>query len=78
MIKYYIPVYESDVDTINNTALIKWMDKQIKEYKLGVLDKRKEDLLINEFKVISEFEENTWIESVYKIIEFYRLYKRKL
>ena len=75
--KYYIPVYESDVDTINNTALIKWMDKQIKEYKLGVLDKRKEDLLINEFKVISEFEENAWILSLYKIIEFYNYIKEK-
>ena len=65
------------MDTINNTALIKWMDKQIKEYKLGVLDKRKEDLLINEFKVISEFEENAWILSLYKIIEFYNYIKEK-
>lgn len=75
--KYYINVYESDKDIVNNAALIKWVDKQIKEYKIGALDERKENLLVNEFKKISDFEENTWLLSLYKIVKFYDYIKEK-
>ncbi len=75
--KYYLSVYENDKDIINNAALINWMDKQIKEYKAGTLEERKEILLVNEFKRISDFEENTWLLSLYKIVEFYNYIKEK-
>ena len=51
------------------------MDKQIREYQKGTLDKVRRDILINQFKVISRFEEDKWIESVYKIVDFYRYIK---
>ena len=73
--KYYIPVYEVDYDIKSNTAIINWMDKQIREYQKGTLDKARRDILINQFKVISRFEEDKWIESVYKIVDFYRYIK---
>lgn len=75
--KYYIPVYETDNKIKKNMVLVKWFDKQIKEYNQGNLDKRKEDLLINEFKTISDCEENTWLISLYKIVEFYNYIKKK-
>ena len=42
--KYYINVYESDEDIVNNSALLNWMDKQIKEYKSDNLEERKVEL----------------------------------
>ena len=70
--KYYIPVYEADSDIRNNASIIKWMDKQIKEYQDGALDKKRRDILINQFSIISRFEENRWLESIYKLIKFYK------
>ena len=75
--KYYINVYESDEDIVNNSALLNWMDKQIKEYKSANLEERKVELLENEFKKISEFDNNSWLLSLSKIIRFNDYIKEK-
>lgn len=75
--KYYINVYESDEDIVNNSALLNWMDKQIKEYKSDNLEERKVELLENEFKKISEFDNNSWLLSLSKIIRFNDYIKEK-
>ncbi len=75
--KYYINVYESDEDIVNNSALLNWMDKQIKEYKSDNLEERKVKLLENEFKKISEFDNNSWLLSLSKIIRFNDYIKEK-
>lgn len=75
--KYYINVYESDEDIVNNSALLNWMDKQIKEYKATNLEERKIELLENEFKKISEFDNNSWLLSLSKIIRFNDYIKEK-
>ena len=75
--KYYINVYESDEDIVNNSALINWMDKQIKEYKSGNLEERKVALLESEFKKISDFDKNSWLLSLSKIIKFNDYIKEK-
>lgn len=75
--KYYINVYESDEDIVNNSALLNWMDKQIKEYKSANLEERKGELLENEFKKISEFDNNSWLLSLSKIIRFNDYIKEK-
>lgn len=75
--KYYINVYESDEDIVNNLALLNWMDKQIKEYRSGNLEERKIELLENEFKKISDFDKNSWILSLGKIVTFNDYIKEK-
>lgn len=75
--KYYINVYESDEDIVNNSALLNWMDKQIKEYRSGNLEERKMELLENEFKKISDFDKNSWILSLGKIVTFNDYIKEK-
>ena len=75
--KYYINVYESDEDVVNNSSILNWMDKQIKEYKSGNLEERKIELLENEFNRISDFDKNSWILSLSKIIRFNDYIKEK-
>lgn len=82
--KYYIPIYEyesllcqyeDDCLLPEKDFIIRWMDKQIKDFQKGELDERRTSILINEFREIYRFEENKWIESVYKIISFYKYIK---
>ena len=78
--KYYIPIYkqESLISEYEDGCILpekefimRWWDKQIKDFQNNNLDKERKAIIINEFREISRFEENKWIISVYKIIKFY-------
>lgn len=78
--KYYIVIYDQDslISKYEDGCIlpekefiIRWMDKQIKDFKSGLLDERRSILLKKEFRDISRFEEDRWLMSIYKVIGFY-------
>ena len=82
--QYYIVIYEQDslISQYEDGCIlpekefiIRWMDKQIKDFKSGLLDERRTGLLIKEFREISRFQEDRWLISIYKIISFYNKVK---
>ena len=82
--KYYIPIYkqESLISEYEDGCILpekefimRWWDKQIKEFQNNNLDEERKAIIINEFREISRFQENKWIVSVYKIIKFYNKLK---
>ena len=82
---YFIPIYkyESLNSYYENNSLvpekdfiIRWMDKQIKEFISGNLEEKRTRILIREFREISRFEENKWISSICNIMKFYRFVKK--
>mgnify|MGYP002554152804 CR=1 FL=1 len=82
---YFIPIYkyESLNSYYENNSLvpekdfiIRWMDKQIKEFISGNLEEKRTRILIREFRKISRFEENKWIGSICNIMKFYRFVKK--
>lgn len=82
--KYYIPIYkqESLISEYEDGCILpekefimRWWDKQIKDFQNNNLDEERKAIIINEFREISRFQENKWIVSVYKIIKFYNKLK---
>lgn len=82
--KYYIPIYkqESLISEYEDGCILpekefimRWWDKQIKDFQNNNLDEERKSIIINEFREISRFQENKWIVSVYKIIKFYNKLK---
>ena len=81
--KYYIPIYKQesliseyeDGCILPEKEIMRWWDKQIKDFQNNNLDEERKAIIINEFREISRFQENKWIVSVYKIIKFYNKLK---
>lgn len=82
--QYYIVIYEQEslISQYEDGCIlpekefiIRWMDKQIKDFKYGLLDERRSCLLRKEFREISRFKEDRWLISIYKIISFYNKVK---
>ena len=82
--KYYIPIYkqESLISEYEDGCILpekefimRWWDKQIKDFQNNNLDEERKAIIINEFREISRFQENKWIVSVYKIVKFYNKVK---
>lgn len=82
--KYYVPIYkqESLISEYEDGCILpekefimRWWDKQIKDFQNNNLDEERKAIIINEFREISRFQENKWIVSVYKIIKFYNKLK---
>ena len=55
---------------------MRWWDKQLKDFQNNKLDDERKTLIINEFREIDRFYENKWINSIFKIIDFYNEVKR--
>lgn len=82
--KYYVPMYKGDslVSRYEDGCILpekefilRWIDKQIKDFQKGVLDEKKIALISNEFRDSYRFKEDRWIISLQKIIEFYNKIK---
>lgn len=78
--KYYTIIYrqeslvvncEFEDNSLKKEFIIRWWDKQIKDFQNNNLDNERKEIIINEFREISRFEENKWLISIYKIIKFY-------
>lgn len=79
--KYYAVIYTQesliskceDKDILlEKEFIIRWWDKQIKDFQNNNLDNERKEIIIKEFREISKFEENKWLISIYKIIKFYK------
>lgn len=82
--KYYTTIYKQDslISEYEDGCIlpekefiIRWWDKQIKEFQSNKLDDERKAIIINEFREILRFQENKWIYSVFKIIHFYNKVK---
>ena len=82
--KYYIPIYkqESLISEYEDGCILpekefimRWWDKQLKDFQNNKLDDERKSIIINEFREMSRFEENKWMVSLYKIINFYNRIK---
>ena len=83
--KYYIPIYKQDslISEYEDGCILpekefimRWWDKQLKDFQNNKLDDERKTLIINEFREIDRFYENKWINSIFKIIDFYNEVKR--
>lgn len=79
--KYYAVIYTKesliskfeDKDILlEKEFIIRWWDKQIKDFQNNNLDDERKEIIIKEFRETSRFEENKWLISIYKIIKFYK------
>lgn len=79
--KYYAVIYTKesliskfeDKDILlEKEFIIRWWDKQIKDFQNNNLDDERKEIIIKEFRESSRFEENKWLISIYKIIKFYK------
>lgn len=79
--KYYALIYTKesliskfeDKDILlEKEFIIRWWDKQIKDFQNNNLDNERKEIIIKEFRETSRFEENKWLISIYKIIKFYK------
>ena len=79
--KYYAVIYTKesliskfeDKDILlEKEFIIRWWDKQIKDFQNNNLDDETKEIIIKEFRETSRFEENKWLISIYKIIKFYK------
>lgn len=79
--KYYAVIYTKesliskfeDKDILlEKEFIIRWWDKQIKDFQNNNLDDERKEIIIKEFRETSRFEENNWLISIYKIIKFYK------
>lgn len=79
--KYYAVIYtkesliskcEGKDILLEKEFIIRWWDKQIKDFQNNNLDDERKEIIIKEFRETSRFEENKWLISIYKIIKFYK------
>lgn len=79
--KYYAVIYtkesliskfEDKNILLEKEFIIRWWDKQIKDFQNNNLDDERKEIIIKEFRETSRFEENKWLISIYKIIKFYK------
>lgn len=79
--KYYAVIYTKesliskfeDKDILlEKEFIIRWWDKQIKDFQNNNLDNERKEIIIKEFRETFRFEENKWLISIYKIIKFYK------
>lgn len=79
--KYYALIYtkesliskcEGKDILLEKEFIIRWWDKQIKDFQNNNLDDERKEIIIKEFRETSRFEENKWLISIYKIIKFYK------
>lgn len=79
--KYYALIYTKesliskfeDKDILlEKEFIIRWWDKQIKDFQNNNLDNERKEIIIKEFRETFRFEENKWLISIYKIIKFYK------
>ncbi|WP_300869678.1 DEAD/DEAH box helicase family protein, partial [uncultured Clostridium sp.] len=72
--KYYAVIYtkesliskcEGKDILLEKEFIIRWWDKQIKDFQNNNLDDERKEIIIKEFRETSRFEENKWLISIY-------------